>query len=162
MVASISCVAKTGLTSTQTTDLFNYICGLNSGSACTGIAKNGTTGVYGAYSMCLPYQQLSFAMNKYYTDQKSASSACDFSGNAKIQSGSTSSTCSALIAQAGTAGTGTVTTVPTGTGVATSGVAASSKAAAGNLVVPRFDFGIVQVGLCVVVAGMTGAGMVLL
>ncbi|KAI9640271.1 1 3-beta-glucanosyltransferase gel4 [Ciborinia camelliae] len=45
-----------------------------------------------------------------------ASTACDFSGSAKIQSGSTSSTCSALISQAGTAGTGTVSSAPTGTG----------------------------------------------
>lgn len=165
MVASLSCVANPGLTGNQTADLFDTVCGLDS-KACAGIAANGTTGVYGAYSVCSPSQQLSFAFNQYYISQRSASTACSFGGNAKVQSGSTSSSCSGLVSAAGAAGTGVVTSAPTaavGSGTGSNGAAAStSKAAAGMITVPAMNMGLLSLGVYVMVAGMAGMGMILL
>jgi len=171
MVASLTCVANSGLSGNETANLFSYICGQDN-AACTGINANGTTGVYGAYSMCQASQQLSFVMNQYYLDHSKAATACDFGGMAKTQTGSTSSSCSALLNQAGTAGTGTVTSVPTGAGAGSSGTTSASsgssassttsKAAAGSLTIPRFDTGMLQLGAYLVAAAMTGAGMILL
>ncbi|RDW73792.1 putative glycophospholipid-anchored surface glycoprotein GAS1 [Coleophoma crateriformis] len=166
MVASLSCKANTGLSGNETSSLFSTVCGLDN-NACAGVTANATSGVYGAYSMCTSYQMLSFAMDQYYQSQSSASTACDFNGNAQVQSGSKSSTCSSLLAQAGTAGTGTVTSAPTGTG-SSSGSSSSgsststSKSSAGAVVVPRFDMGLLQLGAYAIVAGMAGAGMILL
>jgi hypothetical protein len=167
MVSSLSCIANTGLSGNETASLFSTVCGLDN-SACNGITSNATTGVYGAYSMCDSYSQLSFAFNQYYSAQNKASTACDFNGNAKTQSGSTSSSCKDLLNQAGTAGTGTVTSAPTGTGSSSgssgssSSSSTSTKSAAGAVIVPRFDMGLLQLSAYVVVAGMAGAGMILL
>ncbi|KAK6608939.1 glycolipid anchored surface protein [Botrytis cinerea] len=164
MVQSLSCVANSGISGNSSADLFDYVCGLDS-AACDGISKNATTGVYGAYSMCTGAQQLSFVFDQYYQNQNKAATACDFSGNAKTQTGSKSSTCSSLISQAGTAGTGTVTSAPTGTGSSSSSSSTSTstkKSSAGATIVPRFDLGLLQLGAYVVVAGMAGAGMIML
>lgn len=167
MVSSLSCVANKGLSGNETATLFSTVCGLGDKTACNGIAKNGTTGVYGAYSMCDAYSQLSFAFDQYYKKQNSASTACDFDGNAKTQTGSTSSTCKGLLSQAGTAGTGTVTSVPTGTGSSSGSGASSSssstkKSAAGAVTIPSFDTSILTLGAYVLAAGLAGAGMVVL
>jgi len=166
MVSSLSCVANTGLSGNQTSQLFSTVCGLDN-SACDGINGNATTGVYGSYSMCDSYSKLSFAFDQYYQSQQKASTACAFGGNAKVQTGSQSSSCKALLSQAGTAGTGTVTSVPSGTGSSTSGSSSSSssatkKSAAGAVIVPRFDVGLLQLGAYLLVAGMAGAGMLVL
>ncbi|TGO12076.1 hypothetical protein BTUL_0095g00340 [Botrytis tulipae] len=167
MVQSLSCVANSGISGNSSADLFDYVCGLDS-AACDGISKNATTGTYGAYSMCTSAQQLSFVFDQYYQHNNKAATACDFSGNAKTQTGAKSSTCSSLISQAGTAGTGTVTSAPTGTGSSssssgTSGTSTSTKkSAAGATIVPRFDLGLLQLGAYIVVAGMAGAGMIML
>jgi hypothetical protein len=160
MVASLSCVAATGLSDNTTASLFSTVCGLDS-SACDGINTDGTSGVYGAYSMCNSYQKLSFSFDQYYKNQNKASTACDFGGQAKTQSESTSSSCSSLLNQAGSAGTGTVTTVPTGTGASSSGTS-TKKSAAGVVIIPRFDIGLLQLGAYLFVAGIAGAGMILL
>jgi len=111
--------------------------------------------------MCNSYQKLSFAMDQYYKNQNKASTACSFSGQAKIQTGSTSSSCSSLLNQAGSAGTGVVTTVPTGTAVSTSGTS-TKKSAAGAVLIPRLDTGLLQLGAYLLAAGAAGAGMILL
>jgi len=168
MVSSLDCVAVTGLSGNETANLFSTVCGLDS-SACNGIAANATTGIYGAYSMCDAYSQLSFAFNQYYLSQGKASTACNFNGNAKTQSGTVNSNCKALLSAAGTAGTGTVTIAPTGTGVSggsrTGGSSSSTttkKSAAGAVIVPRFDMGLLQLSAYLLVAGMAGAGMIVL
>jgi len=164
MVSSLSCVANTGLSGNDTATLFSSVCGMDK-NACNGITANATTGVYGAYSMCDPYSQLSFAFDQYYQTQSKASTACDFDGNAKIQSGSVGSSCKAILGQAGTAGTGTVTTIPTGTGSSSgssSPASTSKKGAAGAMTVPKFDMGLLHLGAYVLVAGIAGAGMILL
>ncbi|KAF7912368.1 uncharacterized protein EAF01_001389 [Botrytis porri] len=164
MVKSLSCVANSGISGNSSADLFDYVCGLDS-AACDGISKNATTGSYGAYSMCTSAQQLSFVFDQYYQNQGKAATACDFNGSAKTQTGSKSSTCSSLISQAGTAGTGTVTSAPTGTRSSSSSSSTSTstkKSAAGATIVPRFDLGLLQLGAYLVVAGMAGAGMIML
>lgn len=158
MVQSLSCVANSGLSGKETATLFGSVCGLDK-NACNGIAKNGTTGVYGAYSMCSATQQLSFAMDQYYKTQNKASTACSFGGNAKIQTAATSTSCKSLLSQAGTAGTGTVTSAPKGTGSSPSG---TNSNAAGAAIVPQFDLGALKIGAYVVTAGLAGMGMFLL
>jgi hypothetical protein len=163
MMSSLSCQANTGLSGNETATLFDYVCGLDS-AACSGISKNATTGVYGAYSMCSAYQQLSFAFDQYYKSQSKASTACDFSGNAKTHTSSTSSSCSSLLSQAGTAGTGTVTTAPTGTGSSSgsSSSSSTSKSSSSAVIVPRFDMGLIHLSAYLIAAGAAGAAMVLL
>jgi len=169
MVQTLSCVATTGLTGNETADLFDTVCGLNK-NACNGITANSETGVYGAYSMCDSYSKLSFAFNQYYLTLNAQKDACDFGGKAKTQTAATADNCKALVNQAGTAGTGTVTTIPTGTGVANSGGSATnggstsktSKAAAGSLAIPQFNTGAIQLGAYIFVAGLAGAGMIIL
>jgi len=163
MIDSLSCKANSGLSGEVIASLFSTVCGLDS-SACDGVTGNATTGIYGAYSMCSPAQQLSFAMNQYYVAQGKLATACDFAGNATTQTSSTSSSCKGVLSEAGTAGTGTVTTVPTGTGSTSSSSSSSTttKSAAGNVVVPRLDVGLLQLGAYILVAGMAGMGVVLL
>ena len=61
MVDSLDCSAKSSVASDKFADHFSYICG--GSTDCTGINGNGTTGKYGAYSMCRPSERLSWAMN---------------------------------------------------------------------------------------------------
>jgi hypothetical protein len=166
MMSSLSCQANTGLSGNETATLFSTVCGLDS-SACAGITANGTSGVYGAYSMCTSYQQLSFAMNQYYLNQNKASTACSFDGNAKTKTGSTSSSCSSLLSEAGTKGTGTVTDAASATGTgsssgSTGSSASTSKSASGAVIIPRFDIGLLQLGAYILAAGMAGVGMIVL
>jgi hypothetical protein len=166
MMSSLSCTAKSSIDNTTFGDHFSYVCGQDPAS-CTGILANATTGVYGAYSMCTPLQKLSFAFNQYYLRQKKASTACDFGGLAQTQTGSSPDGCAALVSAAGTAGTATVTAVPTAAsavGGSSSGSASSttSKAAASSVVIPRFEAGLVSLGAYVTFALVAGAGMVLL
>lgn len=168
MVASLTCVAKSTISSNETSSLFSYICGDLDSDACAGIEKNATTGVYGSYSMCDSAQQLSFIMNQYYLNQDKDSSACDFNSQATTQSASTASACKTLLSQAGTAGTGTVTATPTGavttaTGTAASGSSTATKTgAAGAVTIGRVDTGALSLGVYVVVAMIAGAGMIVL
>jgi hypothetical protein len=151
MVSSLGCVVKSSVDPTTFGSLFSQVCGY--GSSCNGIRAVALNGTYGAYGMCNATEQLSFAFNQYYLSQNKASTACDFGGNAAVKAGSASSgTCAALVSQAGTAGTGTVTSAPT----------TSKKASAGAMTVPRADMGLFSLGLYVTVAGFFGMGMILL
>jgi hypothetical protein len=56
-----------------------------------------------------------------------------------------------------------VTTAPTGTGSSSSSSGTSSKkSAAGAVIIPRFDMGLLHLGAYLLAAGVAGAGMVLL
>ncbi|KAI3400341.1 hypothetical protein diail_3358 [Diaporthe ilicicola] len=87
MVASSACVPADAVTTDaeKIGTLFGTVCGMDA-NACAGITANATTGKYGAFVMCTPIQQLTHALNTYYTDQKKASTACNFAGQAKIVS----------------------------------------------------------------------------
>jgi hypothetical protein len=155
MYASLSCVPSSSLTQKDYGAIFGYVCS-ESPDACAGISGNTTTGVYGAYSMCNATQQLGYVLNEYYKAQNSASTACDFDGQATLQSAASDSTCSAALQSASAAATATR---------GTSGGAASTSS---NAAVPRGPvkavFGLVDaaVGLYVLMAMGVGAGMVLL
>lgn len=151
-VSNSTCVANSNVNTNAIGELLDYICG-NDPNACGPISRDGAKGKYGAFSMCSAKQQLSIAMNAYYIDQGSNSQACDFGGNATVQTASIGS-CSSSLQQAGGAfGTGTVTGGPSGS---------SSSSAASNSVLPPFDFGILAVGVYTVVAFISGAGLLLL
>ena len=159
MMASLSCTVKSSISEDDFGTLFNQVCGYGS-SICEGITANATTGTYGAYSVCNSTEQLSFAFNQYYLSQNKAGSACNFGGAAQTRaSASATGTCGPLLSQAGTAGTGSVTSSPTAGGAVSS---SSHKAAAGAVTIPRFDFGILSLGLYVSLAAMVGAGMILM
>lgn len=157
MTDTLGCVVNPSTSENNYGDLFNYVCG-HDNKACDGIAHNGSTGSYGAYGMCSPSEQLSFVFNQYYKDQGSSSDACNFKGAAKLQRASSASgTCQSLINQAGTAGTGTVTSAPTG-----GGASASSSGSAGIKNIPSAESGLLPMICVVVVAALSGMGMIAL
>lgn len=168
MVRNLTCVAKPGLDDDTTKNLFDYVCGRDQ-NACVGIQKDGSSGTYGALSMCNSTEQLSWVLNAYYFNQPPANraEACKFDGNAQTQRpASASGTCRGLLGQVGPAGTGSVTATPTAGGNGGSGGGTSSTAtrsgSASAVTVPRFDFGMLQLGAYIVGAILTGAGMILL
>ena len=172
MLPALSCIANPNGNDSDVASLFGEVCGLVEG-VCDGITANGTSGVYGAYSVCNSTEQLSWVLNAYFQSQKGTQNydACDFDGAATTQAAaSPTGSCAPLISQAGSAGTGTVTSIPSGTGSGSgSGSSSSSskstttkKGAAGMVTVPSFSFGMLSLGVYVMAAAMVGAGMVLL
>lgn len=165
MVQNLTCAAKSDLDDETIEENFDFLCDPNNGDYCKGITANGTTGDYGAYSMCSALEKLSWSFNAFYVDQTANNpdnnNPCDFKGSAKKQNAKLADSCKALVSQAGgIAGTGTVTSAPIGTG--SSGGSASSSGAAGSVTVPKFDFGLFYLALYLTMAGLVGGGMVLL
>ncbi|TID14196.1 carbohydrate-binding module family 43 protein [Venturia nashicola] len=152
MYNSLQCVVKSSQAENTYGTLFNQVCGY--GSSCAGIAAIASNATYGAYSACNSTQQLSFAFNQYFLSQNKASDACNFGGAATTKAASTASGCAPLISQAGTAGTGTVTSAASST--------ATKKSAAGMTSVPSFNINLFGLGIYVSMAAVVGAGMVLL
>jgi hypothetical protein len=167
MMRNLTCVAKKSVSTDSYASLFNSACGSGQ-DICSGINTNGTTGEYGAFSMCSDAEKLSWAMNALYEQQAATNSAntdaCDFSGNATKQSPSLSGSCKSLVSGAGgQAGTGTSTAVPSDSSSSSgSGSASSSSDAAFPLSIPAVDFGMLSVGAYVFSAALAGAGMILL
>ncbi|KAI9749620.1 MAG: hypothetical protein M4579_006805 [Chaenotheca gracillima] len=165
MAQAAECVPKKGLSDDDAGDLFGQVCGARKG-VCDGINADGSTGKYGAYSMCSSTERLTWALSQYYnsTEGSNKNTACDWDGKAsKVSPKSLSNTCSGLLAEAGTDGTSTVTSQPSGTGAAATGTSTAKKTgAAAALTVPRFESGILQLGSYLAVAVLTGAGMILL
>lgn len=171
MNKALNCVPSSKVNSDNVGTFFGLICGLSK-DACAGIATNASTGNYGAYGMCNPMQQLGWALNSYYEQQLAAgngASACDFSGSATTQAAaSPTGQCASLISQAGSGGTGTVTTAPTATGGSGGGSGSGSSSTGKSAGVPgqstiaSLNVGYLQMGLYVVCAVATGAGMILL
>ncbi|KAH8889255.1 glycolipid anchored surface protein [Thozetella sp. PMI_491] len=108
MVQSLQCVMSTSVKAESMGSIFGTVCGLDA-KACDGIASNATTGTYGAFSMCSGAQQLNHVLNQYYVNQGKSKSACDFGGQAQLLSSAQSlnSTCTAVLQQTSTSGTGT-------------------------------------------------------
>ncbi|KAF4121867.1 X8 domain [Geosmithia morbida] len=97
-VAASECGVAKGTDEEEFGDVFAYICGNT--DLCHAINANGTTGVYGAYSMCNPSQQLSILLGMYYDSQNGASDACDFDGVATTKTANAASTCDKALASA--------------------------------------------------------------
>ena len=166
MVQNLTCVAKSGLEDQTIQDNFEYLCDPHTGSYCGGITPNGTTGVYGAYSMCNATERLSWSFNALYLNETANNpdnqNPCDFKGAATKQKPNLADSCKALVSEAGgLQGTGTVTSAPSGTG-SSGGSATSSKGAAGSVTVPKFEFGMLQLAAYLTVAILVGSSMVLL
>lgn len=162
MVASLSCVPASNLNSSAIGDLFGSICGLDS-AACAGITADTSTGVYGAYVMCTAEQQLAYVLNAYYKNQDSASTACDWEGQAVVSSAAaTASSCTALLAAASSSNSYAATATAASTATSTKSSSTSSSAALPGQSRSMLSFGDLSVGLYVVVAMATGAGMMLL
>jgi hypothetical protein len=162
MYESLTCVVSNSVDTEQYGQLFNEVYGYG---VTGGISANGTTGKYGAYGMCPPDQQLSFAFDQYYHQQVAkgnGASACDFKGAASTKSAtSPSGTCASLMQQAGTAGTGSVTSSPTGGSGGKSG--ATSTGAAFPMAAPAaVTVGSWQMGAYILTAALSGMGMILL
>ncbi|OJD24452.1 hypothetical protein ACJ73_04188 [Blastomyces percursus] len=153
MVKSLSCVAKKSIDDEDLGEKFGIVCGLGE-DVCAGIAHNTEDGEFGAYSMCDPRDQLSFAYDTYYKQQGQADSSCDFDGTAQLQSANEpSGTCAGLIQQAGPDGKGTVTSGQPGS---------SPSSAAFATTVPAFNVGLISVGAYVICGVLAGFGIVLM
>ena len=156
---SLGCAARTNLPATNISALFGYICG-DLAVDCSGINANGTSpGQYGAFSPCNATVKLSWLMNKYYDSQSKAAGACSFGGAATVQSAQAASgTCSQLLSEAGTAGTGVVTST-NGAVSGSSGApgASGSKSAASGLM---GGWGDVRITVAVVAAFLGGVALV--
>lgn len=165
MVQNLTCTAKADLSDDDITAQFDYICSPKQGNNCGAVTGDPKTGVYGAFSMCKAVDRLSKAFDTYYQDQVANNpqntKPCDFKGAAQKQSPKLDSSCRAAVSQAGPAGTGVITSVPSGTGSGSSS-ATTSKKSAGSVFVPSFSFGLLQLAAYVTVAVLTGAGMLLL
>ena len=125
--------------------------------------------------MCNTTEQLAYVINAYVNAQTGTikASACDFSGSATSKAtAKATGACSSLLSQAGTAGTGVVTSSPTATGAgaaaseatgsSSSSSTATSSAAAAGLSIPSVDFGLLNLGIYVFGATLSGAAMILL
>lgn len=157
MYNSLSCVIKSNVAAKAYGDIFGYVCGQDP-KACAGIATSPSNGTYGAYSMCNSTEQLGFVLNQYYLNQGASASACSFGGSATLKA-ATSATggCSAAIQAAGTAGTGTLTQGGSAAGSKSSSGAGTPGRMAGTPV-----SGVWQITTLIVVAFMSGAGMLFL
>lgn len=157
------CVPDSSLSTTKLGTLLGTVCGYTD---CSGIDANGTTGEYGAYSMCPIKDQLAFVLNKYYEAQNKAQSACAFSGSASTKATTAATgTCSAQIKEAGSAGTGTVTTEATATADSSSSSSTSGTSSSGagpKTVHASVAFGSFEVAAYSGLALFSGLGMLLL
>ncbi|KAH9996733.1 carbohydrate-binding module family 43 protein [Xylariaceae sp. FL0662B] len=164
MFKASSCVPSDELEEKEFGDIFGYICA-NDEKACAVIKQDTEKGVYGPYSMCNPKQQLGAVLNAYYQNQNSASNACDFNGAAKTQSGEKESSCEAKLEQASKAAEVAATATAGSSSTATGDSSESSGNAAapgGAHMAPFMTMGDMAIGLYMIVAMATGAGMILL
>ncbi|KAL4964655.1 glycoside hydrolase family 72 protein [Aspergillus stella-maris] len=170
MEDTLTCKVKDDVDEEEYGEIFGYICGLEDGKYCAGQQADAVKGKYGAYSVCTTKQQLSFVMTQYYKAQNS-NDACDFDGRGETTEASDSSdSCSSLLDEAGTDGTGNVTTPDggvggdaSGSGSGSSGGSETSDGAAGNGPRPMAVFvGNWQMGAYILTSIIAGAGMLLL
>jgi hypothetical protein len=165
MVKSLTCVISDSVSSDDYGDLFNLLYGYDVSDYVSGIETNATSGSYGAYSMCKSKDQLSWALNAYYTYQSAkgnGADACDFSSSATTQAATTSgSACSTMLDAVGTAGTGTVSGA-TATGTGTGSSSSSSGAAYPGASPSAIFVGTWQLSAYILAAVLSGGAMLVL
>ena len=138
-MSSLYCVVPEAMPVSTVPKLMAAACS-NDSTNCIGVATNGTTGVYGAYSGCNLYQQYSWALNRLAINQADMREPvnCSFSSWGRTQTRSISATCSPMLLQAGVLGDGTVglqTTPPTSSSrssIFTSGSDSSNQRSSGS------------------------------
>ena len=165
MVKSLTCVASKDIKDKEIGKLFGQVCGMDK-DACKGISGDPDEGVYGAYSMCNPREQLSYAFDTYYQKAEKAGNgadACDFDGAATTQSPTEAKgECKSLMDEAGPDGTGSVTSSPDDSGSGSGDDSEESSSAARPMALPSFNFGLLQLGAYVFCAVTAGASMIFL
>lgn len=162
MESNVRCTVSSSVDEKDYGKLFGLVCGLK-GNPCAGINGNTTTGVYGAFSMCSPKQKLAFALDSYYQSQGSAKDACDFKGQANLVTPKgAASSCSALLSSASASNSFAATATAAKTGGASGGAQGTKNVAAPVPIQNAFTIGQVAVGMYVLVAMATGAGMMIL
>lgn len=173
MYNSLACVVSPKVNESDYGTLFGQVCG-TSGTVgkdvCAGIEAFGNNATYGAYGMCNTTEQIAYVLNYYYQLEGKSSSACGWAGSASLKpTTAANGACSSLLSQAGTAGTGVVTSSPTGTGAGAaasgsgaSGSSSSSKGAASPMGVHHVDIGVLSVAGYILTAAFSGAAMILL
>ncbi|KAL8739226.1 MAG: hypothetical protein Q9181_000117 [Wetmoreana brouardii] len=167
MTQSLNCTAKSDISDDDIETNFNYLCDPSNGDFCSGILANGSTGVYGAYSMCNAQERISWAFNAFFMDQTKNNvkntDPCNFQGAAQKQTPKSAGTCRSVVSQAGDSGTGVITSAPTPSSTSSGGgSAASTTGAASTLTVPNFSYGMLQMTVYIAIATLVGGGMVLL
>ncbi|KAL4998181.1 Glucanosyltransferase-domain-containing protein [Aspergillus recurvatus] len=167
MEDTLTCKVKDDVDEEEYGEIFDYICGLD-GKYCAGQKADAVKGTYGAYSVCTSKQQLSFVMSQYYNAQNS-NDACDFDGRGEtVEAKDSSDSCKTLLDEAGTDGTGNVTTPDGGVGGDASGSGSSSSSetsdgAAGFGPRPMAVYvGNWQLGAYIMTSVVAGLGMLLL
>lgn len=162
MFNALTCVPSSSLKTSGYSSIYGYICGEDD-SYCAGVSTNGTSGVYGAYSMCNSTQKLGYILDQYYQGQSSSASACSFDGDASTQAASTASACKTKLASASSvnavAATATAGTTGTGTGSSSSSSSTSSSLAMPSVHRAFFSLGDMAVGLYMLVALGAGAAV---
>ncbi|PYI05159.1 hypothetical protein BO78DRAFT_419818 [Aspergillus sclerotiicarbonarius CBS 121057] len=163
MVNAATCTVDDSVDSDDYGTLLGDVCG---DITCSGVDGNGTTGDYGAYSMCNTKQQLVFALNYYYEVQSAsgyAASACSWGGSATTKSAtSATGTCKTLMSEAGTAGTGSVTSEVTATGSSGSATATSGSSSSTSSASQSVNVGSLQLVFYTAIAVVSGLGMIML
>lgn len=158
MYSSLGCTVAPDVSEESYGDIFGYVCGLDGGRYCAGIAANGTRGDYGQFGMCNSTQQLGYVLNQYYVAQNSDSSACSFSGSAMTQAAATpSGTCRDQLSSASVA----ISTAAGGSG-GSGGASSSSGGASGINKVFHPAGGSLAFWLFVQLALVSGVGMIVL
>lgn len=172
MYDSLSCVPVDDISAKKISDTFDYLYGLKAKGkidAVSGVYSNGTTGDYGAYSMCNAKQRLAWAMNRY-AKKAGGPSACDFGGLGTSKSSSSATgSCASQMSSIGTAGTNSInaglvasTGVSGGSGGSSGGSATSSGIAAGMNQPQAVHVGMWQLGAYTVAAIASGVFMIML
>ncbi|RGP63400.1 putative beta 1-3 glucanosyltransferase gel3p [Fusarium longipes] len=166
MVKSRSCVGADNLKAKDITDIFGYICG-ESPKICTAINANATAGIYGAYSMCDNEAKLAYILDAYYQEQNKAADACDFKGKATTQKAQDQSSCKAKLESASKINEEVATATAAAGGASSTGESSNSEddesfGVQATSIGRLFALGDYAVGAYMAVAGVVGAGMVLL
>lgn len=167
MVKSRSCVPADNLKTKDFNDIFGYICGEDE-KICSAINANATTGIYGAYSMCDSESKLAYILDAYYKSQNNNADACDFKGKATTQKAQNQDSCKSKLESADKINKEVATATAAVGGASSTGGAESSEEDDESFgiqsasVARLFTLGDYAVGAYMAVAGVVGAGMVLL
>ncbi|KAK8118046.1 1-3-beta-glucanosyltransferase gel4 [Apiospora kogelbergensis] len=164
---SLECQPSSDLKAKNYGDIFDFICSKDA-KACAGIKQDTEAGVYGPYLGCNAKEQLGHVLNAYYKNQKGAKDACDFKGQATLNSSpSTEGKCSKLVDAANSAAAAAATAtsasqVGTISADGTTSKSSDDASPANALRTGAFSFGGFAVGAYMVAAMGVGAGMLAL